>query len=201
MTGEVWKFRSVRFTALLVAITGTVVLAGCGGSPAPATVTPPSSAPGAAPADATLPESVIVSQGVVASYFPQVTAQAETGPNPLRSGSPTASRFVIYASPDGAKKVTISVDQYRSSADAAAAYQEAAQKSRAVPGFRPLTMPKLADQVFGGTVTQGAETHIGIGALGGTRIISATSAGYDATSDNIVKLRALTEREIALAVV
>ena len=37
-------------------------------------------------------------------------------------------------------------------------------------------------------MTRGAETHVGLGVLDDKLIVGATLAGYDATSDNTVKL-------------
>jgi hypothetical protein len=50
---------------------------------------------------------------------------------------------VVFSSADGKKKVTVSVDQYASASDAAAAYQTALQGSKAAPGFKHAAMPKL----------------------------------------------------------
>ena len=48
-------------------------------------------------------------------------------------------------------------------------------------------------------MTQGEETHIGLGALNGTLIVGATLVGYDLTPDNINKLISLTHEEEAAA--
>jgi cation transport ATPase len=48
-------------------------------------------------------------------------------------------------------------------------------------------------------VTQGEETHIGLGALHGTLIVGATLAGYDSTPDNVAKLVSLAREEEAAA--
>src|SRR5205814_7099623 len=52
----------------------------------------------------------------------------------------------------------------------------------------------LGQNAFIGTVTQGDETHIGLGALQGTLIVGATLVGYDPTPDNIGKLVSVTSR-------
>ena len=44
-------------------------------------------------------------------------------------------------------------------------------------------------------MTQGAETHIGLGALDHKLIVGATLAGYDATPDNIAKLVAVARMQ------
>jgi hypothetical protein len=48
-------------------------------------------------------------------------------------------------------------------------------------------------------VTQGEETHIGLGALHATLIVGATLVGYDPASGNIAKLLSLTREEEAAA--
>jgi hypothetical protein len=95
--------------------------------------------------------------------------------------------------------VTITVDQYVSSSDASSAYQEAVQKSKTVPGFKPVSASDLGQNAFIGTVTQGEETHIGLGALHGTFFVGVTLVGYDPTSGNIAKLLSLTREEEAAA--
>jgi hypothetical protein len=114
-------------------------------------------------------------------------------------GKPKATRSIIYVSSDSSKKVTITVDQYVSSSEASSAYEEAVQKSKTVPGFKPVAVPDLGANAFIGTVTQGEETHIGLGALHGTLIVGATLAGYDSTPDNVAKLVSLTRAEEAVA--
>jgi hypothetical protein len=116
---------------------------------------------------------------VVNRFFPEVTQEASTGQNLTAVGKPKATRSVIYTNSDSSKKVTITVDQYVSSSDASSAYQEAVQKSKNVPGFKPVSAPNLGQNAFIGTVTQGEETHIGLGALDGTLIVGATLVGYD----------------------
>jgi hypothetical protein len=91
--------------------------------------------------------------------------------------------------------VTITVDQYASSSDASSAYQEAVQKSKIVPGFKPLSAPNLGQNAFIGTATQQGETHIGLGALHGILVVGATLAGYDPTPQNTAKLISLTREE------
>jgi hypothetical protein len=75
--------------------------------------------------------------------------------------------------------VTITIDQHGSVGGASSAYQQAVQKSQSVPGYKPVLVPTLGEQTFAGTVTMGAETHIGLGALDHKLIVGATLAGYD----------------------
>jgi hypothetical protein len=146
-----------------------------------------------------LPRNVIVSIDEVNRFFPEVTQELSTGPNLTAVGKPKATRSVIYANSDGSKKVTITVDQYKTASHALSAYHEAVQKSRMVPGFRPIPAPDFGPHAFIGTVTQGMETHIGLGALYGTLIVGVTLVGYEPTPDNIAKLISLTRSEEATA--
>jgi hypothetical protein len=84
--------------------------------------------------DPLLPGSVVVSLRVVKRFFPEITHQASAGANDTAVGKPNATRKVIYENDDGLKKVTISVDQYRSRDDASSAYDLALEKSKVVPG-------------------------------------------------------------------
>jgi hypothetical protein len=111
-----------------------------------------------------------------------------------------ATRSVIYANSDSSKKVTITVDQYPTASDASSAYQEAVTKSTTVPGFRPIPAENLGQNAFVGTVTQGGETHIGLGALHGTLIVGATLAGYDLAPEHTAKLISLTREEERAAI-
>jgi hypothetical protein len=148
---------------------------------------------------ATLPRNVVVPLSVVSRFFPEITGETSTGRNLTATGDPKATRIVIYEAGDGSKKVTITVDQYGSSSDASSAYQQAVQKSQSVPGFKPVPVSNLGQRAFAGTVTMGAETHVGLGALDGQLIVGATLAGYDATTDNTAKLVAVARMEDAAA--
>jgi hypothetical protein len=68
-------------------------------------------------------------------------------------------------------------------------------KSKTVPGFKPVPSENLGQNAFVGTVTQGGETHVGLGALQGMLIVGATLAGYDPTRENTAKLISLTREE------
>ena len=146
-----------------------------------------------------LSREVVVPLSVVNRFFPEITREATTGQNLTAVGNAKATRSVIYANSDSSKKVTITVDQYASSSDASSAYQEAVQKSKTVPGFKPIPAENLGQNAFIGTVTQGGETHIGLGALDGTVIVGATLAGFDPTPDIIDKLISMTREEEGLA--
>jgi hypothetical protein len=178
-----------RVTALVIAVMGTVSVSAHG--------QPPPASSSTSPPGSVLPHNVIVALGVVNRFFPEVTQQASSGQNLTAVGKPKATRSVIYANNDSSKKVTITVDQYARSSDASAAYHEAVEKSRIVPGFKPISAPDLSQNAFIGTVTQGAETHLGIGALDGTRIVGVTLAGYEPTPDNVAKLISLSRKEEA----
>ena len=181
-----------RLAVLLIAITGSLSLAAYGQSPPPGNGT--TSAPGSV-----LPRKVVVPISVVNRFFSEVIRKASTGSNLTAVGNPKATRSVIYANSDSSKKVTITVDQYASPTDASSAYREAVQKSKIVPGFKPVSASDLGQNAFIGTVTQGDETHIGLGTLQGKLIVGATLVGYDPTPDNIAKLVSVTREEEAAA--
>jgi hypothetical protein len=178
-----------RLAALLIAITGSLLLAAHGQSAPPGNGSTPGSV---------LPREVVVPISVVNRFF-SVTREASTGQNLTAVGNPKATRSVIYANSDSSKKVTVTVDQYASPTDASSAYQKAVQKSKIVPGFKPVSAPDLGQNAFIGTVTQGEETHIGLGTLQGTLIVGATLVGYDPAPDNIAKLVSVTREEEAAA--
>jgi hypothetical protein len=149
--------------------------------------------------DSLLPRNAVVPKTVVNRFFPEITREATTGQNLTAVGNAKATRSVIYANNDSSKKVTITVDQYASLSDASSAYQEAVQKSKIVPGFKPIPAENLGQNTFIGMVTQGSETHIGLGALDGTVIVGATLAGFDPTPDIIDKLISMTREEETVA--
>jgi hypothetical protein len=102
---------------------------------------------------------------------------------------------MIYTTQDGSKKATISVDLYESTTDASSAYHKAVEKSKTVAGFKPIAISDLGQQAFAGSVTQGAETHVGLGMLDGKLIVGLTLAGYENAPTNITKLIALAHEE------
>jgi hypothetical protein len=182
----------IPLPSLLIAVIGSLSLAAYGQSVSPGSGTTSAS-------ESLLRRDAVVPKSVVNRFFPEVTREASTGQNLTAVGKPKATRSVIYTNGDSSKKVTITVDQYVSSSDASSAYQEAVQKSKTVPGFKPVSAPDLGRNAFIGTVTQGDETHIGLGALDGTLIVGATLVGYDPTPGNIDKLMSLTHEEEAAA--
>jgi hypothetical protein len=149
--------------------------------------------------DSLLPGNVVVSLRVVKRFFPEITHQASTGANDSAVGNPNATRKVIYENDDGSKKVTISVDQYRSRDDASSAYDLALEKSKVVPGFKLIRIPLIGQRSFAGSVTMGGETHIGIGVLDGRLILGLTLAGFNATRKNVSHLVVLARIEDAVA--
>ena len=158
--------------------------------------------PGAGPASASeslLSREVVIPISTVRRFFPQVDQEARTGPHLTAVGSPKATRTVIYARINNSKKVTLTVDEYVSSTDALSAYEEAVEKSKAVPGWTPVSAPDLAQNAFMAIVTRGEETHIAFGALHGNLILGITIVGYNPTPGTIIKLRSLAREEEAAA--
>jgi hypothetical protein len=180
------RSRPGQLRALSIAAFASLSLA-CEGSSSPAA------------SGGTLPETVIVPLGAISRLLPDIKRESSAGRNSLAIGNPTATRVAIYESGDGSKKVTITVDQYESLGDASSAFQQALQKSRSVPGYKPVPVPTLAQQTFAGRVSKGAETHIGLGALDHKLIVGATLAGYDATADNRDKLVSIARMQVAAA--
>jgi hypothetical protein len=147
-----------------------------------------------------LPRDTVVPVSVVTEHFPEITKEASTGPNETSVGKPLASRSVVFVSADGKKKVTLSVDQYASASDAAAAYQTAVEGSKAAPGFSPAAAPSLGQEAFAGTSQVGAEMHFGLGARDGRLIMSATHAGdIPVTPNNTSNLISLGGEELTTA--
>jgi hypothetical protein len=135
----------------------------------------------------------------VQQYFPEVTRQESTGPNSTSSGKPEASRQVIYSNGDSSKKVTVSVDKYASDQAASSAFQDAINKSEKVTGFAALPAPDIGQKASAGIVTQGTESHVGVGSVSGPLIIQATIAGYEPSPQNISNIEAVTKSEVAHA--
>lgn len=147
-----------------------------------------------------LPRTAVVPVSVVTEYFPDVTREAGTGPNETSVGKPIAAISVVFTSADGKKKVTLSIDQYASASDAAAAYQTAVQGSVIAPGFKPAAAPKLGNEAFAGSSQVGAEMHFGLGARDGRLIMSATHAGgIPVTPDNSNNLISLGGKGLTTA--
>jgi len=182
--------RLARLAALSIAVVEALSLAAYGQS-SPSIGTTSTS-------DSVLSLNFVVPLSVVDEFYPQVTQEASTGQNLTAVGNPKATRSVIYANDDNSKKVTITVDQYDNSTDASSAYEQAVEKSK-IPGFKPVSISNVGQKAFAGTVTMGAETHVGLGALVGKLIVGVTLAGYDATPDNVAKLVAIAHKEDAAA--
>lgn len=152
---------AIRFAALFIAMTGSFSLAAYGQSRPPSNGT--TSMPGPV-----LPRKLVVPKSVVNRFFPKLPGKLVRA-KLNRSRQSQNHRSVIYANSDSSKKVTITLEQYASPTDASSAYQEAVQKSKIVPGVKPVSASDLGQNAFIGTVTQGDETHIGLGALQGTQ--------------------------------
>ena len=178
----------IKFTAVFIVVIESLLLIADGQSASPASHSEQRS-------DFVLPRKVVVPISTVKRFFPEVTREASTGRNLTAVANPNATRSVIYANSDGSKKVTITVDEYLTASAASSAYQEAVAKSKTVPGFKPIAAENLGKNGFVGTVTQGGETHIGLGALHGTLVVGATLAGYDPTPENTAKLISLAHEE------
>lgn len=153
----------------------------------------------ASPSESLLAREVVIPISTVRRFFPQVDQEARTGPHLTAAGGPKATRSVIYTNSTNSKKVTITVDQYMSSNDASSAYEEAVKKSKAVPGWTPISAPDLGQNAFMATVTRDEETHIAFGALQGNLILGVTVVGYHSTPGTILKLSSLAREEEAAA--
>jgi hypothetical protein len=176
-----------RAAHLALTIAMVVSMAGCGGS----------SSNSATSANPLLPRNYVVVLNIVNQYFDSISQQQSTGRDSTAQGDPNATRAVFFISGDSSQLVTITVDRYRNPSDAAGAYQTAVQKSEAVPGYTPISIPAVGQQSFAGSVTQGTETHVGLGALDGNFVFGATLAGFDATADNVTNLVGLARAENA----
>jgi len=128
--------RLTLLAAVLMTLFETPALFAHGQSPPPTSGTPSGS-------DRLLPSNATVTINVINRFFPEITQEVATGQNATAVGNPKATRSVIYADDHSSKKVTISVDQYASPSDASSAYDSAIQKSRMVPGFKPISAPNL----------------------------------------------------------
>ncbi len=144
-----------------------------------------SAAQDATPAGASLlPRDVILPLAAVQDILPEMAAETDTGENATAMGTPTANRSVTFATEDGAHRVVLSVDHYRSAGDASAAFEEAFRLSQEVPGVTTEAVENLGEAALIGIVTQGDETHVGGGALFGPLIVSATMQAFEGTDAN-----------------
>jgi hypothetical protein len=198
---ELYRVRRIGSSALLavlsITLAGVLFAGGCGQQD--------TQADAESQQDATtsgtnlLPQELLVGLDVVQNYFPEISQQTATSENSTASGAPDATRMVFYEGGDG-RRVTVSVDRYPSADAASTAFEQAIDKSEVVQGFVALPAPTdVGDKAFAGSVTQGADTHIGYGALAGEYVIGVTSAGYPATTENVEKLTGLTRDAVEKA--
>jgi hypothetical protein len=152
----------ITFATGWLALTIAMVtsIAGCGGSSGDL-----------APSSPLLPRHYVVRLSIVNQYFDSITKQDSTGEDSTAQGNPNATRAMFFIDDTDTQKVTITVDRYNSTSDAASAYQTALEKSEQVPGFTPITIPAVGQQSFAGSVTQGMETHVGLDALDGKFVL------------------------------
>jgi hypothetical protein len=88
------------------------------------------------------------------------------------------------------------VDLYPNHQSALSAFDAAKQGSAAVPGFSPLPAPKVGQESFAGTVTQGSEVHVGIGVLNGREVIGVTTSGLPSDTETIDSLTTLARLQV-----
>jgi hypothetical protein len=124
-----------------------------------------------------LPRESVVPLSSVTKYFPDVTEEGKAALNETTVGNASGSISVAFTDTDGTKKVTLSVDEYASADDAAAAFQTAVRASEAAPGFKLASAPNLGQEAFAGSSKVGDEMHFGLGVRDGRLIVSATHAG------------------------
>jgi len=147
-----------------------------------------------------LARAAVVPLSVVTQSFPGVDTEASVEANQTSVGNAAGSISVVFTDAAGTKKVTLSVDEYATAADAAAAFATAVAGSKAAPGFKPAPPPKLGEKAMAGTSQVGEEQHFGLGARDGRLIVSATHAGgIPVTPDNSNKLIELARAELAVA--
>ena len=147
-----------------------------------------------------LPRSAIVPLSMVTEYFPGIDTEASVEPNQTSVGNAAASISVVFTDAAGTKKVTLSVDEYPTAGDGAAAFATAVAGSKAAPGFKPAPPPNLGEEALAGTSQVGEEQHFGLGAREGRLIVSATHAGgIPVTPENSSKLIELGRAELATA--
>jgi hypothetical protein len=185
---KIRRVGTIALAVLYLALTTVMAasLAGCGGTSSANTSS-----------DGLLPRNYVVLLKLVSHYFNSITQQESTGQDSTAQGNPIATRAVFFINDDGSQLVTITVDRYRNASDASSAYQTALQKSEEVAGFQPITIPSVGQQSFAGSVTQGSETHVGLGALDGKFVFGATLAGFDASQENVDNLVGLARAQNA----
>ena len=143
-----------------------------------------------APTPPLAPQGLIVRLPSTRMLFPAVNQLKETGHNTLATGTPVASRMVIYNNTvDDNKRVTYAVDVYADAGAAHVAYWDAVKLSLQAGGFSPLTDPRIGNESFAGTSAgEGGQKHIGVGVRIGNIVIGATHAGYDTDPATIRKI-------------
>jgi len=111
----------ITFATGWLALTIAMVtsIAGCGGSSG-----------GVAPSNRLLPRRYVVRLSIVNQYFDSIKQQDSTGEDSTAQGNPNATRAVFFIDDADTQKVTITVDRYNSTSDAASAYQTALEKRK-----------------------------------------------------------------------
>jgi hypothetical protein len=144
---------------------------------------------------ALLPRDIILLLAAVQEIVPEIASETATGENATAVGNPIANRAVTFATADGAHRVVLSVDQYRSADDASTAFQDAFRASQEVPGVEAEAVSDLGEAALIGVITQGDETHVGGGALFGDLIVNATLQAFEATDANKAIVAELIQRQ------
>lgn len=180
--------------SFVLLMTLALVISGCAAPPVPAATAPPRT-PTTLSQGALLPREVIIPLDAVKEIAPEISKEIATGQNETVVGNPNGNRSVTYATADGSQRVVISVDKYSSAQEASAAYQQAYEASKKIPGVTGETVPGVGDGAFVGIITQGTETHVGGGAVFGDRVITVTLQAYAGTDENKAKVIALIRKQ------
>lgn len=153
---------------------------------------------GGSASDVVLSRNMLISIKIVKQFFPAIDRLESSEGNASPAGKPSATRTAVYTSKDASKKLILSVDRYEGFGEALTAYQQTVKRIQ-VPELTPIALSNVGQDVFGGIVTQGSDTHITINTLDGDLLVGATLAGFDASTDTIAKLADLTRKELAQA--
>lgn len=182
---------------VLASVIATVALATAGMRHSRAQdATPATGSASATPAGAALlPRDIILPLSAVQEMVPEIAEETATGENPTVVGHPAGNRAVTFATADGAQRIVLSVDQYRTADQAASAFQDAFQASQEVPGVEAEAVSNLGEAALIGVVTQGDETHVGGGALFGDLIVNATLQAFAGTDANKATVAELIQRQ------
>ena len=146
-----------------------------------------------------LPRDAVLTVAAVQAVIPEISYEAETGPNVTVMGTPVANRAVTFSSADDRQRIVLSVDQYGSADDARRAFDEAALASSQVPGVEVDSVSGLGEKALIGVATQGNETHVGGGALFGDLIVIATLQFFEGSDENKKRVATLIREEAELA--